>query len=66
MAEDLKGVTWRRGRLCADSACVEVAAGTDRIYLRDSKDPDGATLGFTRAEWAAFLGSAKEGDFDDL
>jgi hypothetical protein len=32
--------------------------------VRDSKDPTGPILRFTREEWAAFLGGAKEGEFD--
>jgi hypothetical protein len=36
------------------------------VFLRDSKDPHGAVLRFTRAEIAAFLDGAKSGEFDDL
>jgi Domain of unknown function (DUF397) len=32
--------------------------------VRDSKDPAGGVLVFTRAEWLAFLGGAKDGEFD--
>ena len=34
--------------------------------MRDSKDPDGPVLAFTRAEWETFLGGAKTGEFDAL
>jgi Domain of unknown function (DUF397) len=44
--------------------CVEVAflAGGD-VAMRNSRHPDGPELVFTRAEWAAFLGGAREGEF---
>ena len=58
--------SWRRGGLCANQACVEVAAAGNEVYLRDGKDPEGGMLRFTRSEWEAFLGSAKVGDFDEL
>jgi len=47
--------------------CVEVAvaiAGTV-VGVRDSKQRGrGPVLEFTRAEWAAFISSAKNGDLD--
>ncbi|MEV6151267.1 DUF397 domain-containing protein [Nonomuraea sp. NPDC052129] len=62
--------------------CVEVALvdGTDHktlgtahkpgmgplIALRDSKDPDGPKLYFTRSEFAAFRHGLMAGEFDDL
>ena len=32
--------------------------------MRDSKDPAGPVLTFTRAEWRAFLGGMRGGEFD--
>jgi hypothetical protein len=32
--------------------------------VRDSKDPDGPTLGFTPTAWTFFLDQVKEGRFD--
>lgn len=34
------------------------------VYVRDSKNPEGDTLGFTAEEWDAFLDGVKEGEFD--
>ncbi|WP_326820122.1 DUF397 domain-containing protein [Streptosporangium sp. NBC_01756] len=56
--------------------CVEVAvvdapgaghkAGLGSLYvLRDSKNPEGPKLFFTRSEWDAFVGGVKLGEFDD-
>lgn len=36
------------------------------IALRDSKDPDGPRLYFTRSEFAAFRRGLLDGEFDDL
>jgi hypothetical protein len=45
--------------------CVEVAGLTeDVIRVRDSKNPRGGILHFTTAEWDAFLGGVRNGEFD--
>lgn len=44
--------------------CVEVAFIDGGVAVRDSKDPDGPVLRFTAAEWTAFVGGAKDGEFD--
>jgi hypothetical protein len=46
--------------------CVELAAIDGSIAVRDSKDPAGPVLHFTRGEMLAFLQGAKAGEFDDL
>jgi hypothetical protein len=49
----------------ANSNCVEAARLTDgQIGVRDSKDPHGGILRFTPAEWSAFLGGVRNGEFD--
>ena len=40
--------------------------GDGTVGLRDSKDPVGPVLTFTRGELRAFLEGAKAGEFDDL
>jgi len=63
---DLSRARWlkssRSGPACDN--CVEVAFMDDAIAVRDSKNPDGPTLIFTTAEWDAFVGGAKDGEFD--
>jgi hypothetical protein len=63
---DLSRARWlkasRSGR--ASDNTVEVAFVDDAIAVRDSKDPDGPALIFTWAEWDAFVGGAKDGEFD--
>lgn len=38
--------------------CVEVAAATPAVHVRDSKDVNGARLTFAGASWARFLAFA--------
>jgi len=45
--------------------CVEVAGlAEDTIRVRDSKNPRGGVLSFTTAEWDAFIGGVRMGEFD--
>ena len=44
--------------------CVEVAFISGAIAVRDSKNPTGPALVFTPGEWDAFVGGAKDGEFD--
>ncbi|MER7399544.1 DUF397 domain-containing protein [Streptomyces sp. NPDC000151] len=43
------------------SACVEVAEHAARVYVRDSKEPDGPRLAIAPSAWAAFVGYAAVG-----
>jgi hypothetical protein len=58
-------VTWRKSERSNGGAyCVEVA---DRgVAVRDSKDPLGPQLLFTRQEFAAFAEGVRDGEFDYL
>jgi Domain of unknown function (DUF397) len=44
--------------------CVEAATLSAARLVRDSKDPDGPTLAFTRVAWTSFLDQVKQGRFD--
>jgi hypothetical protein len=60
---------WRKARASAMGNCVEVAplGGTgDLIGFRDSKDPSGPILRYTKHELRAFIAGVKAGEFDDL
>lgn len=59
---------WRKSSYSATTgACVEFAVLPDgTIGMRDSKDPDGPVLSFTKVEVKAMLDGAKDGEFDDL
>ena len=63
----VKTKQWKKGRRSNGSGgsnCVEVAHLGTAVAVRDSKNPWGPALLFTPAEWDAFVGSAKDGDFD--
>ena len=63
---DLNGADWRKSNRSGPYSdnCVEVAFVDEAIVVRDSKNPDGPALIFTAAEWDAFVGGAKDGEFD--
>lgn len=56
---------WRKSsRSGSNGQCTEVMDTGDEILVRDSKNPNGPHLTFTRAEWTAFIGGARDGEFD--
>jgi hypothetical protein len=63
---DPASLAWRKSSYSEGAAeCVETAVLPDRrVALRDSKQPDGAILLYTPAEWSAFVEGAKSGEFD--
>jgi hypothetical protein len=65
-AGDLTDVQWRRAG-GEDGDGVELARLPDgQIAVRNSADPDGPALIYTRAEIEALIGGAQDGDFDAL
>ena len=63
----LRDLAWRKAqRSVNNGACLELAPMAGMIAVRDSKDPDGPVLMYSKAELAAFLDGAKKGEFDDL
>lgn len=68
-ARQLRGVTWRKsGRSNSSGNCVEVAelATEGDIAVRNSRDPEGPALVYSRSEIEALILGVKDGDFDDL
>ena len=68
-AGELGELDWRlavgRGRQAGSG--VELAKLPDgQIAVRNSADPDGPALIYTRAEIEALIGGAQDGDFDAL
>jgi hypothetical protein len=63
-----EGLRWRKSTASTGNGeCVELAALPDgTVGVRDSKDPDGHVLTFTRAEMRAWLHGVRAGEFDDL
>lgn len=67
-AGELGAVKWRKSSASNPSGnCVEAAALPDgQVAVRNSREPEGAALVYTRAEIAAFLAGVRNGEFDDL
>jgi hypothetical protein len=67
-AADLPAVTWQKSRRSNPNGnCVELAKLPDGAFaVRNSRDPQGPALIYTRAEIEAFILGAGEGDFDNL
>jgi hypothetical protein len=66
---ELAGVAWHISTRSTGggASCVEagpLADGSGRVAVRHSRNPDGPTIVYTPAEWAAFLAGAKDGEFD--
>ncbi len=63
---ELGKAVWRKSsRSGGQGACVEVAILDDgSVAVRDTKDRGGAVLVFTPAEWDAFVGGVKDGEFN--
>jgi hypothetical protein len=64
MQKPTEKLYWRRSSRCSNAGCVEVAADVVGVHIRDSKDPDGCVLTFTRLNWNTFLADVKAGTFD--
>jgi len=66
MQVDLSDAIWRKSTRSGPwtDNCVEVAFVDGAIAVRDSKNPTGPVLVFTRNEWDAFVDGAKDGEFD--
>ncbi|WEH34287.1 DUF397 domain-containing protein [Streptomyces sp. AM 4-1-1] len=61
-------IQWRKSSQSSNaegSDCLELAECGGEILMRESDEPDVITR-TTRAKLRAFLGGAKEGEFDDL
>ena len=67
-ADQLPVTRWRKSQASNPSGCcVEVAElPGGAIAVRNSRDPSGPALVYTRAEIGAFLIGTKNGEFDDL
>lgn len=54
---------WRKGSRCRLENCVEAATDGTAVLLRNSTDPAGPVLSFSRSAWAGLLEGIRDGDF---
>jgi hypothetical protein len=58
---------WKKSSFSLSAGeCLEVAHLDGGIGVRDSKDPLGPVLMFTRGEMLAFVKGVREGEFDEF
>lgn len=67
--DELPPIAWQSSRFSASGGADSVEAGplrdgTGRVAVRHSGLPDSQVVVYTRAEWDAFIGGAKDGEFD--
>jgi len=56
---------WFLPRQSANNAtCVETRFTKDAVYVRNNRCPDEGTVIFDHGEWAVFVASVKDGDYD--
>jgi hypothetical protein len=60
--ETASGLSWRKSSYSTSNGgdCVEVATTPRTITVRDSKDPNGPTLGFNLGDWQAFTHDVRQ------
>jgi Domain of unknown function (DUF397) len=59
--EERDALRWRKSSFSGNGGgnCVDVAADSEKIYVRNSKNPAGSMVAFTQSEWRAFISGAK-------
>jgi hypothetical protein len=63
---ELSDLPWRKATASSVGNCVELAPHAGLVAVRDSKNPHGPVLMFTKSELVAWLDGARKGEFDDL
>lgn len=56
--------TWTKSTFSGNGNCVEIKVADTGVLVRDSKNPTGGELAFTREEWDAFTAGVVDGQFD--
>jgi hypothetical protein len=69
VSPDLTGAVWRKSARSGGSGnCVEVALdlpnAPGHVAVRHSRRPGAEVIVYTDAEWAAFTGGVRDGEFD--
>lgn len=68
MSIDFSAARWIKASASSgNGACVETTSiRPDEICVRNSRDPEGPVLRFTKQEWVAFVAGVKAGEFDAI
>ncbi|KJK57151.1 DUF397 domain-containing protein [Saccharothrix sp. ST-888] len=68
MTKTMSSLTWRKSSHSGgNGACIEIAVPSGAsIAVRDSKDPEGPQLHFSKEAWAAFATAAGSGVFGEV
>ncbi|MGH3720544.1 MAG: DUF397 domain-containing protein [Pseudonocardiaceae bacterium] len=59
--------SWQKSSASGDQNnidCAEVTRTHEYVWVRDSKNPLGPALGFTREGWVVFLDGVRRDEFD--
>jgi hypothetical protein len=57
-------VAWHISSASGGGACVQVAHTHEYLWVRDSKNPNGPSLGVTPEGWAVFIGEIQRNSFN--
>ncbi|MFB7664102.1 DUF397 domain-containing protein [Kitasatospora sp. NPDC056138] len=68
MTKTMSSLTWRKSSHSGgNGACIEIAVPSEAsIAVRDSKDPEGPQLHFSKEAWAAFATAVGSGVFGEV
>jgi hypothetical protein len=63
---DVSSAVWRKSSYSSANggACVEIARLPGVVAVRDSQDPDGPKLMFSRTAWLAFTAAVRDREFN--
>ena len=62
-----ESLPWRKAvRSINNGACVEVAAVSGTVVVRDSMDPGGLIMHYPVNSWLPFVAKARRGGFDTV
>lgn len=57
--------SWRKSSFSGyNTNCVEIGLSGGAVGVRDTNNRQGGILNFTTAEWDAFIGGVRNGEFD--
>lgn len=59
-------ISWRKSRASGLNGCVEIGLDDERVYVRDSTDPDTNCVMIKGEQWIHFVEQVKRGVFDLL